>query len=152
MPRPLQEGWRAGRSQTPPAHQILKNQSRNDRRSLGPSNAKSVGDLLPRSLIEILLWIVVSITAGFCEEIAFRGYLQRPLHALSGSIGVAVVAQALVFGVAHGYQEWKQVAVISVLGVLYGALAAWRRNVRAAMVAHAGSDIWQGWLKTVVWS
>jgi hypothetical protein len=120
-------------------------------RALGPSDAKSVGDLLPRSLIEILLWIAISITAGFCEELAFRGYLQRQLHALSGNIGVAVIAQALVFGLGHAYQGWKQVIVISVLGVLYGVLAAWRRNVRAAIVAHAASDVWEGWLKMVVW-
>lgn len=118
---------------------------------LGSSSAKSVGDLLPRSLLEILIWIAVSITAGFCEELAFRGYLQRQFRALSGNVVVAVMAQALVFGVAHGYQGWKAVIVISVLGVLYGALAAWRRNVRACIIAHASSDIWEGWLKMVIW-
>jgi membrane protease YdiL (CAAX protease family) len=118
---------------------------------LGPSGAKSVDSLLPRTLVEVLLWIAVSITAGFCEEIAFRGYLQRQFHALSGNIGVAVLAQALVFGVAHSYQGWKAVVVISALGVLYGVLAAWRRNLRANIIAHASSDIWEGWLKQVIW-
>jgi membrane protease YdiL (CAAX protease family) len=120
-------------------------------RILGPSTAKSVGDLLPRTLLEILLWIAVSITAGICEEIAFRGYLQRQLHAMTGSLVVAVMAQAFVFGVAHGYQGWKQVIVITVLGLLYGVLAAWRRNLRANMIAHAWSDIWGGWLSMVIW-
>jgi membrane protease YdiL (CAAX protease family) len=120
-------------------------------RVLGPSSAKSVGDLLPRSLLEILLWIAVSITAGFCEEIAFRGYLQHQLHVLSAYIAVAVLAQALVFGLAHAYQGWKAVIVIIVLGLLYGALAAWRRNLRANIIAHAWSDIWSGWLRMVIW-
>lgn len=118
---------------------------------LGPSSAKSVGDLLPRSLVEILLWIAVSVTAGVCEEMAFRGYLQRQFRVLSGNVAIAVVAQALVFGVAHAYQGWKSVVVISVLGVLYGALAAWRKNLGANMIAHAWSDIWEGWLKFVLW-
>lgn len=118
---------------------------------LGPSSAKSVGDLLPRSVVEIVIWIAVSITAGVCEEMAFRGYLQRQFHALSGNIVAAVVLQALVFGVAHAYQGWKPVVVICVLGVLYGALAAWRRNVRVTMLAHAWGDIWEGWLKFVIW-
>jgi membrane protease YdiL (CAAX protease family) len=121
-------------------------------RMLGPGHAKSVASLLPQSLLEILAWIALSITAGICEELAFRGYLQRQLHALSGSVVVAVLVQALVFGAGHGYQGWKQVVVISVLGVLYGALAAWRRNVRANVIAHAASDIWEGWLKTVIWT
>ena len=121
-------------------------------RALGPSSAKSVADLLPRSLLEILLWIAVSITAGFCEEITFRGYLQRQLHALGGSVAVAVLAQALVFGLAHAYQGWKAVIVISVLGLLFGALAAWRRNLRANIIAHAWADIWSGWLSAVIWT
>jgi len=40
--------------------------------------------------------------------------------------------------------------VIIVLGVLYGALAAWRKNLRANMISHAWADVWEGWLKFVV--
>lgn len=119
---------------------------------LGPSTARSVGALLPQSVPEILLWIAVSLNAGFCEELQSRGYLQRQLHALTGNIFVAVVAQGVVFGLMHSYQGWKQVIVISALGILYGALAAWRKNLRANMIAHAWSDVWEGWLRQVVWS
>jgi len=117
---------------------------------LGSGSAKTVDSLLPKSLVEILLWIATSVTAGICEEMAFRGYLQRQFHALTGNIAWAILLQALVFGIAHGYQGWRNVVVISVFGVLYGALAAWRKNLRANMVAHAWSDIWGGWLKFVV--
>jgi uncharacterized protein len=118
---------------------------------LGSDNAKTVDSLLPKSLVEVLLWIATSVTAGICEEMAFRGYLQRQFHALTGNVAWAVLLQALVFGIAHGYQGWRNVVVISVLGVLYGALAAWRKNLRVNIIAHAGSDIWEGWLKFVVW-
>jgi membrane protease YdiL (CAAX protease family) len=91
-----------------------------------------------------------SVTAGVCEEMAFRGYLQRQLQALSGSVVLAVLGQGLVFGLFHSYQGWKNVIVISVLGVLYGALAAWRRNLRINIVTHAWTDVWEGWLKFVV--
>lgn len=118
---------------------------------LGPSSAKSVDNLLPQSLLEILIWIATSITAGVCEELAFRGYVQRQFHALTGSLAFAVLGQGLVFGLFHFYQGWKNVIVISVLGVLYGALAAWRRNLGTNIIAHAWSDVWSGWLKFVVW-
>jgi membrane protease YdiL (CAAX protease family) len=118
---------------------------------LGPGSAKSVDSLLPKSFAEVLLWIATCVTAGICEEIAFRGYLLRQFHALTGGVAWAVLAQALVFGLAHSYQGWRNVTVISVLGVLYGALAAWRGNLRANIVAHAWSDIWGGWLKFVIW-
>jgi membrane protease YdiL (CAAX protease family) len=62
-----------------------------------------------------------SITAGVCEEMVFRGCVQRQLHALSGSVVAAVLGQGLVFGLFHSYQGWTNVIVISVLGVLYGA-------------------------------
>jgi membrane protease YdiL (CAAX protease family) len=119
--------------------------------SAGPGSAKTVDSLLPQSLIEILIWIATSITAGICEEMVFRGFLQRQLHALSGNIAVAVLGQGLVFGLFHSYQGWRNVVVISVLGTLYGALAAWRRNLRINIVAHAFTDVWEGWLKFVVW-
>lgn len=118
---------------------------------LGPSTARSVGSLLPQSVTEVFVWILVSITAGFCEEIQSRGYLQRQFHALSGSIVAAVLGQGLLFGFMHSYQGWKQVIVISALGILYGTLAAWRRNLRSNMIAHAWSDVWEGWLKQVIW-
>ena len=118
---------------------------------LGPSSARSVDSLLPKSLVEILIWIATSITAGICEEMAFRGYLQKQFHALTGSVAMAILVQGLVFGLFHAYQGWKNVIVISVLGVLYGILAAWRRNLQANVIVHAWGDVWSGWLRFVVW-
>jgi membrane protease YdiL (CAAX protease family) len=121
-----------------------------DPRLSGAGSAKSVASLLPQSLPEILIWIGASITAGICEEVAFRGFLQRQLHALSGNIVVAVLGQGLVFGLFHAYQGWRNVAVICVLGVLFGMLAAWRKNLRANIIVHSWADIWGGWLQMVV--
>jgi membrane protease YdiL (CAAX protease family) len=117
----------------------------------GAGGAKTVDSLLPHSLLEILLWVAVSMTAGICEELAFRGFLQKQFHALSGNVIVAVVAQGVVFGLFHAYQGWINVVAIGVLGILFGALAAWRGNLRANIVVHAWSDIWGGWLQAVVW-
>jgi membrane protease YdiL (CAAX protease family) len=118
---------------------------------LHPSGTAAVVDsLLPKSPVEISLWIALCLTAGFCEEIAFRGYLQKQLHAFTGSIAVAVVLQGIVFGIAHGYQGWKNVVVITALGVLFGMLAAWRRNLRVNIISHAWSDAWEGWLKFIL--
>jgi membrane protease YdiL (CAAX protease family) len=118
---------------------------------LGPSSAKTVDSLLPQSLVEVLIWIATAVTAGICEEMAFRGYLQRQLQALSGSVVAAVLGQGLVFGLGHSYQGWKNTVVITVLGVMFGALAAWRGNLRANIIVHAWADTWEGWLKFVVW-
>ena len=118
---------------------------------LGANKAKSVDSLLPQTAVEVVIWIATSVTAGICEEMAFRGYLQRQLRALTGGVVPAVLGQGIVFGLFHAYQGWKNVIVISVLGVLFGALAAWRRNLRANIIVHAWADFWSGWLKFVVW-
>ena len=53
------------------------------------------------------VWVLLSISAGFCEEFVFRGYLQKQFFALTGSDAAAIAGQALIFGVAHGYQGVK---------------------------------------------
>ncbi|MBZ5538375.1 MAG: CPBP family intramembrane metalloprotease [Acidobacteriia bacterium] len=113
---------------------------------LGASHAKPIDALLPQGALEIMLWCVLSVSAGVCEEIVFRGYFQKQFQALTGSIVLAVLAQAVVFGIGHAYQGTKQVVVITGLGVLYGVLAAWRKNLRPGMIAHAWSDVYGGWM------
>ncbi len=117
---------------------------------LGQGHEKSLDILLPRTALEVICWIGTSASAGFCEEFVFRGYVQRQLLALSQSIWVAVLCQGLVFGVMHAYQGWRLVILISVIGMLFGALAAWRKTLRVGMVAHGWTDVWSGWLSQVM--
>jgi uncharacterized protein len=117
---------------------------------LGPNQAKTVDVLLPRSTAEIAAWIFVSITAGITEETVFRGYVQRQLLAISSSTVAAVIGQGILFGLAHAYQGWKNVAVIAVLGMLYGAFAAWRKTLLPVMLVHAFTDVYEGWAKFVI--
>jgi len=108
---------------------------------LGPSHTESLGFLNPRGVVEVTLWVLMSMTAGFCEELVYRGYLQRQVLALTGSAALAVLAQAVLFGVGHWYQGSKQVITITVLGLLFGILAHWRKSLRPGMISHAWSDI-----------
>ena len=114
---------------------------------LGESHAKTVNILLPQGALEVTVWIAVSAMAGFCEELVFRGYVQRQVLALSRRTWVAVIGQGLLFGVAHAYQGWEAVLIISGAGMLLGGLAAWRRNLRVGMVVHGFADVWAGWLR-----
>ena len=111
---------------------------------LGPSTAKSVDVLLPQGYLEIITWILLSLSAGFCEEVVYRGYLQGQFLALTGSVTVAILIQGVLFGVTHGYQGLKLVITISVFGVLYGVLASWRKSLRPGIISHAWSDIFSG--------
>lgn len=113
-------------------------------RWFGPSHAASIQTLLPRGPAETMLWIGVSVSAGICEELAFRGYFQRQFAALAHNRWIALFVQAVLFGISHGYQGIEACAKIVLFGLLFGALALWRRNLRPGMVAHAWGDIASG--------
>lgn len=91
-----------------------------------------------------VVWIGLCLSAGICEEIVFRGYLQRQLAALTGRTSVAIIGQAIIFGAAHGYEGLGAVVRIVGYGLAIGVLAQWRGNIRAGVLAHAAWDILEG--------
>ena len=69
---------------------------------------------------ELALWIPVAASAGFCGEYIFRGYFQQQFSGLTGSAWVAVIIQAVFFGLVHGYQGAASMLVIFCLGLIFG--------------------------------
>lgn len=105
---------------------------------------KQLGALLPQTGLELGIWLVLSATAGFCEEIMFRGYLQQQFRAATRSTAAAIVLQAVVFGIAHAYQGGRRMVLIAVYGALFGMLAVWRKSLRPGMIGHAMQDSFSG--------
>jgi len=108
------------------------------------SMRKQLGFLIPGSNVELAVWFCMSATAGFCEEIIFRGYLQRQLAAVTGSMLAGVVLSAALFGASHGYEGVARMVLIGVYGLMFGLLAWWRRSLRPGMIAHAWHDAFSG--------
>ncbi len=65
----------------------------------------------------------MALTAGICEEILFRGYLQRQFIAMTGNPALGILLSAVIFGGAHVYQGAKQAILLGVYGAMFGALA-----------------------------
>lgn len=105
-----------------------------------------VRNIFPNGLMEAALWVMLSLTAGICEEILFRGYLQRQFAALTRSTSAGLILQSVAFGAAHGYQGKKQMCIIAVYGCLFGLLAYWRRSLRPGMTAHFVQDTLGGFV------
>ena len=110
-------------------------------RVLGSAGWPSLEGMRPHNNLEIAVWIAGSLTAGICEETIFRGYLQQQFSAWAGRKTIGVCGQAVLFGVCHFYQGWKNMVLISVIGSIYGAFAVSRKGLRANMIAHAAMDI-----------
>jgi hypothetical protein len=102
--------------------------------------SSNTGFLLPRTLSESLTWILVSLSAGICEEFVYRGYLQRQLWSLTSSLTLALILQAMIFAAGHIYQGWKPAMVTALYGLIFGLVAAWRRSIIPGAIAHALVD------------
>ena len=105
---------------------------------------RTIALMAPHGAIEIALWIALALSAGFCEEFVFRGYLQRQLTAFTRSAPAGIALSALCFGLGHGYQGPRSAAVITLYGLLFGLLAHFSRTLRPGMIAHAWQDAFSG--------
>jgi len=97
--------------------------------------------LLVRHAADIPLWILLALSAGFVEELVFRGYLQRQFAVFLGNRWAGVIAQAAFFGVTHGYQGALPVLKITLFGAMFGAAALVRRSLVPGFAAHAAVDV-----------
>jgi membrane protease YdiL (CAAX protease family) len=105
---------------------------------------KALAQLAPQNALELLLWVILSISAGICEELTFRGYLLQQFSRVSNRLWVGVLVSSLLFGVAHGYEGASGMIAITVYGALFCILAIKRGSLRAGMMAHAWQDIFSG--------
>ncbi len=100
---------------------------------------------LPHTRRELRAFDAVSVTAGICEEIIYRGFLIAYLMAvLTTPFWIAALLSCLVFGLSHNYQGpagiLRTAAVGGVLALLYGLTG----SLLAPMVFHAVMDITSG--------
>ena len=107
--------------------------------------AKKVLDFLaPQTLRQGILFGLLCITAGFCEEFIFRGYFQRQFAAAARNAYAGIVLSAIVFGLGHGYEGAKRMLLIAVYGLMFGILAHFRKSLRPGMMAHTWHDGFTG--------
>jgi CAAX protease family protein len=101
---------------------------------------EAIRNLFPHGPTEVIFYLMLTLTAGFCEELIFRGYLQRQFTALTQAAAGGIVLQGIVFGASHGYQGWRFILLITVFGTMFGLLAHWRGSLRPGMIGHFLQD------------
>lgn len=100
----------------------------------------AVSAIAPHRFFELPVWILVSITAGVCEEFLFRGYLLQQFRRWFGGIAPAIAASTLIFACMHFYEGSAAVIQIGGLGAFYAIIAVRRGNLRHVMIAHFFQD------------
>jgi uncharacterized protein len=103
-------------------------------RSLSPRGRPDQA-LIPRNRREALLALLLSLNAGFSEELFFRLALPLLLFQVTGSLSV------LGFGLAHAHYGWKGVLATTAAGALLTAYYLHHGSLLRVMIAHAVIDI-----------
>ena len=108
-----------------------------------------VAAISPRTAFELPAFLGVSLTAGFCEELLFRGFLIWVLQPLVG-LWLAAALSALLFGAAHAYQGLAGVIRTGLFGLVFTAIVLLTGSLWPAIVLHAVVDAMGGVLAWLI--
>jgi membrane protease YdiL (CAAX protease family) len=95
---------------------------------------------------QFLKWtaiLISAVSAGICEEIGFRGYMQQPIEQRSGVLP-AVLISSLFFMAVHLTKAWATLGLIPIVfgaGLLLGLLAWSARSLLPGIIGHIMMDI-----------
>lgn len=101
--------------------------------------------LLPGGEHEWGWWVGLSLTAGICEEITFRGFLMAYFGAQAGTVA-AILGSSLVFGLGHLYQGAGGMARTAGTGLIVAGLYVLTGSLWASMLLHFFIDFTGGWI------
>ncbi len=104
---------------------------------------KRLAFILPVTQEERAWFALVSITAGICEEVLYRGFLIRYLSEEPWHIGlwIALAVASISFGLAHGYQGLSGIIGTGVLGAVMAVIFLATGSLWLPMALHAIIDL-----------
>ena len=89
-----------------------------------------------------LVVIMISAVAGICEEVGFRGYMQKLLENRYGPLA-AISIVSVVFVIVHLHQAWSGPILLQIffISALFGSIAYYSGSLIPGIVAHIIMDI-----------
>ena len=90
-----------------------------------------------------LACVISALSAGVCEEMGFRGYMQRPIERQHGPV-LAIAVSSLMFMLLHLNKDWSVIGMTPIVlgaGVMFGILARGSRSLVFCMLGHWVMDI-----------
>ncbi len=107
-----------------------------------PESFVEFGALLPETLAEKSIWVVLCAVVAICEEVTFRGYvLTRITQLAKGRIWLGVLVSTLSFASGHLYQGLGGFVLIFVYGLMFCALCLYTGSLYPAIIAHFLQDV-----------
>ena len=102
-----------------------------------------LSNLAPQTRTENRLFDLVSITAGVCEEILYRGLLLSTLVSLVGT-WPAVAISSVIFGLGHAYQGISGTAKTGLVGLVLALSTVFSGSLFIAIALHTVLDLTSG--------
>lgn len=96
--------------------------------------------MIPRTPQEYRWFVVLSWTAGICEELLYRGFLTWLFASYLGGLAAILIVAAL-FGLAHAYQGGRGIIKTGIVGLVMGLVVLSSGWLVPAMVIHALIDV-----------
>lgn len=102
--------------------------------------------IFPIGKRELLAWALVSLTAGICEELLFRGWMLNFLGRATGSVWIGLALSSLLFGLAHTYQGAKGILATGLVGLVLGLVYIAVGSLVPGQILHALVDLVNGFI------
>lgn len=98
--------------------------------------------LLPKTGTERVFWILLSLTAGICEEVAFRGYLITRIRIMGKTKSwiLPVIIASIIFGSGHTYQGLGGFILLSIYGAMFAMFFIKTKTLWPCIIAHFFQD------------
>ncbi len=126
------------------AMQVLKCRTDPAEREKIRTQLKDVSLLLPHTRRELRAFYGLSVTAGICEEVFYRGFLFWIVGMFGGPVWAALILSALMFGAGHLYQGAKNAAQIIALGLIFGLVYWVSGSIWLPIALHIAIDVISG--------
>lgn len=119
-------------------------QSSEDLRAEITSKFESYKDILPVTKNEMLIFtLILSVSAGICEELLFRAYLFTLIDSHIGMVAAILLSSAF-FGLWHIYLGWQEVIRTSIMGAVFCGVFIFTGNIILPILLHIFVDVYSG--------
>jgi membrane protease YdiL (CAAX protease family) len=108
---------------------------------MDPVTAERARMMAPRSRQDLATFYLVAASAGFSEQLAYRGALFAILSVIAGNWWIAAAIGAAAFGLAHLFQGWRAAGVVALIALRDQIVVGLTGTLVIAMIAHALHDM-----------
>ncbi len=109
--------------------------------------------MLPTNRDELAAFYRLSVTAGICEELLYRGYVIWYLNLLAITVGhcpaapafwLAAAVSSILFGIGHVYQGPRGMVLTGLVGMFFASVYWISESLVAPMLLHVLMDAHSG--------